>query len=263
MPLIRAASLLIALSKASGPSSRPPVICPRSAILHSARRVDRRRHLGRDRLDGGENRDLRPLHVERDREIDRVLADVDLVLQRRRDVDRRVGDDQDLVVGRHVHDEDVADAPADAQAGLLRHDRAQQLVGVQAALHQQLGLAGADQRHRLRGRRMAVRGVDDPALAEVDAVLGARAPRSWPPGRRGSARSVPCAPASTAPASAECSHGCATAVGTASRLRHRSSSASYLPVPVFAGPVACVMVPLSRLRDWRGEPRCPFLSVTE
>jgi len=34
MPLICAASLLIALSKASGPSSMAPVICPRSAILH-------------------------------------------------------------------------------------------------------------------------------------------------------------------------------------------------------------------------------------
>ena len=36
MPLICAASLLIALSKASGPSSSPPVICPRSAILQRA-----------------------------------------------------------------------------------------------------------------------------------------------------------------------------------------------------------------------------------
>jgi hypothetical protein len=34
--LIRAASGSMALSKASGPSSTPPVICPRSAILHSA-----------------------------------------------------------------------------------------------------------------------------------------------------------------------------------------------------------------------------------
>ena len=34
MPFTRAASLLIALSKASGPSSMPPLICPRSAILH-------------------------------------------------------------------------------------------------------------------------------------------------------------------------------------------------------------------------------------
>ena len=36
MPLIRAASGLIALSSASGPSSRPPLIWPRSAILHKA-----------------------------------------------------------------------------------------------------------------------------------------------------------------------------------------------------------------------------------
>jgi hypothetical protein len=36
MPLVRAACSEIALSNASGPSSTPPVICPRSAILHSA-----------------------------------------------------------------------------------------------------------------------------------------------------------------------------------------------------------------------------------
>ena len=36
MPLILAASLSTALSKASGPSSKPPVIWPRSAILQSA-----------------------------------------------------------------------------------------------------------------------------------------------------------------------------------------------------------------------------------
>ncbi len=36
MLFVRAASIEIALSNASGPSSTPPVICPRSAILHSA-----------------------------------------------------------------------------------------------------------------------------------------------------------------------------------------------------------------------------------
>ena len=36
MPLVRAAVIDTALSKASGPSSTPPVIWPRSAILHSA-----------------------------------------------------------------------------------------------------------------------------------------------------------------------------------------------------------------------------------
>ena len=46
--------------------------------------------------------------------------------------------------------------------------------------------------------------------------------------------------------------GCATAVGTGSRLRHRSSSASYLPVPVLAVPVACVMVPFLAARPCAG-----------
>ncbi len=36
MPLVLAATSDTALSKASGPSSRPPLIWPRSAILHSA-----------------------------------------------------------------------------------------------------------------------------------------------------------------------------------------------------------------------------------
>ena len=53
--------------------------------------------------------------------------------------------------------------------GLARDHRAEQLVGVQAALHQQLGLALAHQLDRLRRRGMAVRRVDDP-----------RAPRSIP-----------------------------------------------------------------------------------
>ena len=105
------------------------------------------------------------LHAERDREIDGVLADVDLVLQRRRDVDRGVGDDEDLVIRRHVHDEHVTEPAAGAQTRLPRHDRAQQLVRVQAAFHQQLGLALADQVDGLRRGRMAVRRVDDPVLA--------------------------------------------------------------------------------------------------
>ncbi|MNT58766.1 hypothetical protein D3C72_1962260 [compost metagenome] len=36
MPLVMAASRLMALSKASGPSSRPLVICPRRDMVHSA-----------------------------------------------------------------------------------------------------------------------------------------------------------------------------------------------------------------------------------
>src|SRR5206468_9345310 len=41
----------------------------------------------------------------------------------------------------------------------------------------------------------------------------------------------PFSAASIAPASAVSSHGCATAVGTGSRLRHLTSSCSYFPVP--------------------------------
>jgi membrane fusion protein (multidrug efflux system) len=52
------------------------------------------------------------------REVDGVLHDVDLVLQRRRDVDRRVGDDQRPRVGRHVHDEAWLMRRFGAQPGL-------------------------------------------------------------------------------------------------------------------------------------------------
>ena len=108
--------------------------------------------------------------AERHRQIDGVLADVDFVLQGRRDVDRGVGDDQDLVIGRNVHDEHVADATSRAQARLPRDDRAQQLVGVQASLHQELGLALANQLHGLGRRGVAVRHIDDPRTPEVDPV---------------------------------------------------------------------------------------------
>ena len=49
-------------------------------------------------------------------QIDGVLHDVALGIEVGEDVDRRVGDEQRLGVGRHVHDEDVADAPRGAQA---------------------------------------------------------------------------------------------------------------------------------------------------
>ena len=94
MPLIRAASGSIALSNASGPSSTPPVIWPRSAILQSAAAsmvegifdvtvstADRIATAGRAEADLGE-------------EIDRVLHDVALGVEIGSDVDRRIGDEQ-------------------------------------------------------------------------------------------------------------------------------------------------------------------------
>ena len=52
-------------------------------------------------------------------QVDGVLDDVALGIEIREDVDRRVGDEQGLGIGRHIHDEDMADAPVGAKARTL------------------------------------------------------------------------------------------------------------------------------------------------
>ena len=141
MPLIRAASGLIALSKASGPSSSPPVIWPRSAILQSAAASMVEGMLGGHGLHGGEDRDLRRSEPEPGIEIDGVLDDVALCHQIGRDVHRGIGDEQGLRMRGNVHDEDMADAAARSNPCVALHDLRQEFVGVQAALHQELGFA--------------------------------------------------------------------------------------------------------------------------
>jgi hypothetical protein len=89
-------------------------------------------------------------------QIDGVLDDVLLVFQGREDVDCGIGDDNRPVEARHIHDEGVADASLGAQAGGASHHRAHQLVGMQTAFHQHLGLALAGQLHGLGGRVVAV-----------------------------------------------------------------------------------------------------------
>ena len=138
--------------------------------------------------------DARPREPERVREVDRVAHDVGLVLQRRRDVDRGIGDDEGPRVGRRLHEEAVAHAPPGAQRA--RHHRTHQLVGVQAALHQRLDLALERKLHGARGGRLAVRHVLDRAGRRASSAgllrhrLQARAGRSAParsvrrPGRR-------------------------------------------------------------------------------
>ena len=79
--LMAADSALIALSSASGPSSMPPVIWPRSAILHSAAASTVEGIFGVDGLDGRQDRDAHLGEAQRVAEIDRVLHDVDLVLE--------------------------------------------------------------------------------------------------------------------------------------------------------------------------------------
>ena len=50
-------------------------------------------------------------------QVNGVLDDVALRIEIGEDVDRRVGDQQGLRIGRHIHDEHVADSPRRPQAG--------------------------------------------------------------------------------------------------------------------------------------------------
>src|SRR5262249_18962286 len=125
----------------------------------------------RDRLDGGENGDLRRAEAKSRKEIDGVLNDVALGLEIRRDVYCRIGDEQGLRMAGNVHDEHVADAPSRPQAGLALHYLRQHLVGVQASLHQELGFPGANELDSLFGRGVAMRHVDDVHAAEIEREL--------------------------------------------------------------------------------------------
>src|SRR5262249_41938010 len=88
-----------------------------------------------------------------------------------KNIDRRIGEEQRLGIARHVHDEDVTDAPFRAQASLARRHLAHQLVRVEAALHQELAFRLLDELHRLRRRRMAMRNVDDLEATDVETML--------------------------------------------------------------------------------------------
>ncbi len=102
-------------------------------------------------------------------EIDGVLDDVALFLQRRRDVDRPVANQQRPGISRHVHDVDMTYPAACPQAGVDIHHFVHQLVGVQRPLHQQLRLARADQGDAARRRSVAVRGRFQPEGRDVHA----------------------------------------------------------------------------------------------
>ena len=150
------------------PVQQPSLDLP--ALGHLAQRggVQRRGHLRVDRFDSSQDRDFRFADAQRDRQVDRVLADVHLVLERRRDIDGGVSDDEDLVVRGHVHDEHVTDTAPRAQPGFLGDDRAKDLIAVQASLHQELGFSTANQFHRLSRGSMAVRHVDNANLTKMD-----------------------------------------------------------------------------------------------
>ena len=129
--------------------------------------LDGRGHLGIHGLHRRQDRDPHRVDPQRPGEVDGVLDDMDLVLQGRSDVDRRVGDDQRIGVARHVHDEAMADPAGGPQAAFAADHGAHEFVRVQAPLHQRLGLAGPHEVDGLLGRRMAVRCVDDPDAGQV------------------------------------------------------------------------------------------------
>jgi hypothetical protein len=101
-------------------------------------------------------------------EVDRVLHDIDLDLQRRRDIHRRVGYDQCILVPRHIHHKAMAEPPFGANSRIAGDDGTHQFVGVKAALHQGPCLRLTHQRHRLGRGVMAVHGVHDGQARNVD-----------------------------------------------------------------------------------------------
>jgi hypothetical protein len=141
-----------------------------SAIRHLAERgsLDGRWNGRRHRLDSREDGDLRRAEPKSGVKVDSVLNDVTLRQEVWCDVHRCVGDEQSLRMTRHVHDEHVADAPSCPQSGLAFHYLRQQLVGVEAAFHQEVRLAGTDEFDGLLGGGLAMRHVHDLEGAEVE-----------------------------------------------------------------------------------------------
>src|SRR5215470_7482731 len=79
------------------------------------------------------------------KQIDRVLHDVALGFEIGENVDRGIGDEKRLRMGRNVHDEDVADASRGAQTRGPGCHLAHQLIRMQAPLHQKLAPGLANQ----------------------------------------------------------------------------------------------------------------------
>ena len=144
-----------------------------AAVGHLAERrgLDGRGDLWCDRFDRGQDRDPRRAKADLGEEIDGVLHDVALGVEIGSDVDCRIGDEQRVRMGRHVHDEHMADPPRGAQAGRRGRNGPHQFIGVQAALHQQFAFGLVNELNAFRRRGIAVRHVDDLEASNVNAEL--------------------------------------------------------------------------------------------
>src|SRR5215467_7050056 len=89
-------------------------------------------------------------------------------------------------MARHVHNEDVTDPPCRSQTSTGSGDCSHELIGVQAALHQQLAFRFMDQLDRFGGGRLAMAGVHDLEMVNIEMMLASnsanargRADKSW------------------------------------------------------------------------------------
>src|SRR4051794_12800949 len=100
------------------------------------------------------------------RKVDRVLNDVALLLQRRRDIHGGIGDDEHRLMAGDVHHEAMADAASSAQSLPTNHG-AHQFVGMETSLHQGFRLSRFDESDGLLGGLLAVGSLDQAELGDV------------------------------------------------------------------------------------------------
>src|SRR6185369_9655308 len=105
---------------------------------------------------------------ERDRKVNRVLADISLVFKSGRDIDRAVRHDQYLVISRNIHHKNVTYTTLCTKSPSFRDNRSHQFVSMQAAFHQEFGFALTDQFDSLCCRQVAVLNVHDLQIAQVN-----------------------------------------------------------------------------------------------
>ena len=141
-----------------------------AAISHLAQGggIDGGRDVGADGFHGRQDGHLWCLDAKHAGGVDGVLGDVDLGFQVGRDVDGGIGDEEVTRVAFHLHDENVADAAVGADALVAVQRCTHEFIGMQAAFHQGLGFAVADQFDGTFGCRMAVLDIFDAIARQVD-----------------------------------------------------------------------------------------------
>ena len=117
--------------------------------------------------------------THRVRQVDRVLDDVDFLVEVWRYVDRGVRYYQRIRMARHVHDEAVADPAGGANPGLSRDHGAHQFVRVETALHESFNLARRHQLDCLRGRVLTVLRGDNLHRADIKSCLRSHAAQAF------------------------------------------------------------------------------------